>query len=97
MIAKVVLLSMFLGVSNYNMRPMDKTYLRILLFLIFITSFCNSEDYKYDENYDYYNENYDNYNQGLNDYYGHQNILAPGPPIPPNTSPNAATTTSPSR
>ena len=66
---------------------MDKTYLRILLFLIFITSFCNSEDYKYDENYDYYNENYDNYNQVLNDYYGHQNILAPGPPIPPTLPP----------
>ena len=79
---------MFLGVSNYNMRPMDKTYLRTLLFLIFITSFCNSGDYKYDENYDYYNENNeyytDDYSQELNDYYGQQNLIAPGPsPIPP--------------
>ena len=56
LITQVVLLSMFLGVSNYNMRPMDKTYSRILLFLIFITSFCNSQDYKYD---DYDDNNYD--------------------------------------
>ena len=64
---------------------MEKTYFRILLFLVFITSLCNSQDYKYDENYNYYNENYDYYSQELNDYYGNENLLAPGPgpsPIP---------------
>ena len=71
-------------VSNYNRRPMEKTYFRILLFLIFITSLSNSQDYEYDENYDYYNENYDDYRQEINDYYGNQNLLAPAPsPIPP--------------
>ena len=72
------------------MRPMGKTYFRILLFLVFITSLCNSQDYEYDENYDYYNENYDYYSQELNDYYGHQNLLAPAPPppfIPPTLPP----------
>ena len=104
MIAKVVLLSMFLGVSNYNMRPMDKTYLRILLFLIFITSFCNSQDYKYDDyddynydKYDYNNQNpgdyTDDYSQELNDYYD-QNLFVPPnppplPPIPPPIPPPA--------
>ena len=75
---------MFCRVSNYSFRPMEKTYFRILSFLIFITSLCNSQDYEYDENYDYYNENYDYYSEELNDYYGQQNVLAPGPsPIPP--------------
>ena len=80
-------ISMFWGVSNYSFRPMEKTYFRILLFLVFITSLCNSQDYTYDENYNYYNENYDytdDYSQELNDYYGNQNLLAPAPsPIPP--------------
>ena len=77
-------LSMFLGVSNYSLRPMEKTYFRILLFFVFITSLCNSQYYEYDENYDYYNENYDYYSQELNHYYGNENLLAPGPsPIPP--------------
>ena len=38
---------------------------------VFITSLCNSQDYTYDENYDYYNENYDytdDYSQEINDY-----------------------------
>ena len=52
-------ISMFCRVSNYSFRPMEKTYFRILLILVFITSLCNSQDYTYDENYDYYNENYD--------------------------------------
>ena len=68
-------------VSNYNRRPMEKTYFSILLFLVFITSLL-CQDYQYDENYDYYNENYD--------YYGHQNLLAPAPPppfIPPTLPP----------
>ena len=81
-------ISMFWGVSNYSFRPMEKTYFRILLILVFITSLCNSQDYTYDENYDYYNENNeyytDDYSQELNDYYGQQNLIAPGPsPIPP--------------
>ena len=86
---------MFLGVSNYSLLPMEKTHFCILLFLLFITSLCNSNDYKndnykyYDEyNYDYNNqipEDYtDDYKQELNDYYDH-NILAPlnPPPQPP--------------
>ena len=79
-------LSMFLGVSNYSLRPMEKTYFRILLFFVFITSLCNSQDYEYDENYDYYNENYDytdDYSQEINDYFGNQNLLAPAPSPPP--------------
>ena len=82
---------MFLRVSNYSLRPMEKTYFRILLFFVFITSFCNTQDYEYDENYDYYNENhdyynenYDDYSQEINDYFGNQNLLAPAPsPIQP--------------
>ena len=75
---------MFLPVSNYCLRPMEKTYFRILLFFVFLTSLCNSQYYEYDENYDYYNENYDDYSQEINDYYGNQNLLAPAPsPIPP--------------
>ena len=78
---------MFLPVSNYTLRPMEKTYFRILLFFVFITSLCNSQDYEYDENYDYYNENYDytdDYSQEINDYFGNQNLLAPAPsPIQP--------------
>ena len=72
---------MFLQVSNYSWRPMEKTYSRVLVVFVFITSLCKSQDYEYDENYDYYNENYDYYNenyddysQELNDYYGHQNL-----------------------
>ena len=61
---------------------MEKTNLSILFFLFLLTSLCNSQDYEYDENYDYYNENYDYYSQELNDYYGPQNLLAPAPPPP---------------
>ena len=73
------------------MRPMGKTYFRILSFLVFITSLCNSQDYEYDDynyddNYDYNfqkPEDYtDDYNQDLNDYYD-QYLLAPLNPIPP--------------
>ena len=77
---------MFWRVSNYNFRPMDKTYFSILLFLVFLTLLCHSEDYTYDEYYDYYNQNSkdytDDYSQELDDYYGNQNLLAPAP-IPP--------------
>ena len=63
---------------------MEKTNLSILFFLFLLTSLCNSQDYEYDENYNYYNENYDYYGRELNDYYGQQNVLALGPsPIPP--------------
>ena len=82
---------MFLRVSNYTLRPMEKTYFRILSFLVFITSLCNSQDYAYDENYDYYNENYDytDYSQEINDYFGNQNLLALAPsPIPPPLPPS---------
>ena len=77
---------------------MEKTNFCILLFLVFLASVCNSQDYKYDdydEYYDYNNqkpEDYnDDYSQDLNDYYD-QNLLAPPnppplpripPPIPP--------------
>ena len=61
---------------------MEKTNSSILFFLFLLTSLCNSQDYEYDENYDYYNENYDYYSQELNDYYGPQNLLAPAPPPP---------------
>ena len=89
---------MLYGVSNYNLRAMEKTNICILLFLIFLTSLCNSNDYIYDNyNYDEYNYDYDNqksedytdyYNQGFNDYYD-QNLLAPPnpPPLPIPTQP----------
>ena len=87
---------MFWRVSNYSLQAMEKTNFCTLLFLVFSTSFCNANDYKYDdykyeynyqENYDYDNqepEDYtDDYSQGLNDYYD-QNLLAPQnrPPLP---------------
>ena len=81
---------MFYGVSNYNLRAMEKTNICILLFLIFLTSLCNSNDYIYDNyNYDEYNYDYDNqksedytdyYNQGFNDYY---DLAPPNPPLLP--------------
>ena len=67
---------------------MEKSNSCILLFLVFLTSFCKSQDYRYDDyNYDEYDynnqqpEDYtDDYSQELNDYYG----LAPTPsPILP--------------
>ena len=87
---------MFWRVSNYSLWVMEKTHFCILLFLAFLASLCNSNDYEYDnykydeydyENYDYNNqkpEDYtDDYSQGLNDYYD-QNLLAPQnpPPLP---------------
>ena len=63
---------------------MEKTNLSILFFLFLLTSLCNSQDYEYDENYNYYNENYDYYSQDLNDYLGNENRFGPGPsPVPP--------------
>ena len=75
---------------------MEKTNLCILLFVVLLTSLCNSNDYNYDdykyneynyddENYDYYhNKKSEDYTEELNDYYGHQNLLAPAPfPIAP--------------
>ena len=63
---------------------MDKTNSCSLLFVVFLTSLCNSQDYRYDDynynEYDYNNqqpEDYtDDYSQELNDYYG-QNLRAP--------------------
>ena len=86
---------MFWRVSNYKLRAMEKTNFCILLFFVFLTSMCNSNDYTYDSNeydeyyyhekYDYNNQNPDDYNddygQGLNDYYD-QNLLAPLNPLP---------------
>ena len=69
---------------------MEKSNSCILLFLVFLTLFCNSQDryddYNYYDEYDYNNqqpEDYtDDYSQGLNDYYN-QNLLAPPNPRPP--------------
>ena len=69
---------------------MEKTNFCILLFVVLLTSLCNSQyaDYKNDdfnEYYDYNNQNpedyTDDYSQGLNDYYD-QNLLAPQNPRP---------------
>ena len=86
---------MFWQVSNYKLWVMEKTNFYNFLFLVFLTSFCNSNDYEYEnykyDEYDYLeNYNYDNqkpedytddYSQGLNDYYD-QNLLAPPNPLP---------------
>jgi len=73
---------------------MEKTNFCMLLFVLFFTSLCKSQDYRYDDynyEYDYNNqqpEDYtDDYSQDLYDYYD-QDILAPPnsplpPPIPP--------------
>ena len=84
-------LSLFWGVSNYNLWPMEKTNFCTFLFLVFSSVLCNSEDYNYkyddypyDENYDYDNqkpEDYtDDYSQGFNDYYDQNQIAFPNPP-----------------
>ena len=74
---------------------MEKTNFCILLFVIFLTSLCNSQDYRYDDyNYDEYDynnqppEDYtDDYSQESNYNYD-QNLVPPpnpllSPPIPP--------------
>ena len=67
---------------------MEKTNFCILLFILLLTSLCNSQyDYTYDdyENDEYnYNEYYDYNNKKSEDYYD-QNLLAPPnpPPLPP--------------
>ena len=75
---------------------MEKTNSCILLFVVFLTSLCNSDEYNYNDykndqyNYDHYYdynskkpEDYtDDYSQGLNDYYN-QNLLAPPNTLPP--------------
>ena len=69
---------------------MEETNFSILLLLVSLASFCNSDSYKYhdykydeynyDQNYDYNNqkpEDYaEDYSQELNEYYD-QNLLAP--------------------
>ena len=98
---------MFWIISNYSLWAMEKTNFCILLFVVLLTSLCNSQydDYKnddYNEYYDYNNQNpkdytYD-YSEDLNDYYD-QNLLAPPnppplPPIPPPISPPPVPTAS---
>ena len=93
----VGLLTYVLTSFKLQLVTMEKTNLSILLFVIFLTSLCNSNDYKYDDYkydnynndkyYDYINQNpedyTDEYSQELNDYYD-QNLLAPpNPPLPP--------------
>ena len=84
---------MFWIVSNYSLWAMEKTNFCILLFVGFFASFCNSQDYRYDDynydnydEYDYNNQNpedyTDDYSQDLNDYYD-QNLLPPNPPLSP--------------
>ena len=73
---------MFWLVSNYNLQAMEKTNSCILLFLVFLTPMCNSNDYTYDS-YEYDEYYYDYYDQ---------NLLAPQnppqlPPIPLPTPP----------
>ena len=90
---------MFWIVSNYSLWAMEKTNFCILLFIVLLTSLCNSQydytyddyendEYNYNEYYDYNNqksEDYtDDYSQELNYYYD-QNLLTPPnpPPLPP--------------
>ena len=66
---------------------MEKTNFCILLFMVLLTSLCNSQyDYTYDdyENDEYNYNEYDDYSQELNYYYD-QNLLTPPnpPPLPP--------------
>ena len=77
---------MFWIVSNYSLWAMEKTNFCILLFVIFLTSLCDSQDYRYDDyNYDEYGynnqqpEDYtDDYSQDFNDNYDPN-----PPPLPP--------------
>ena len=99
---------MFWIVSNYTLWAMEKTNFCILLFVGFFASFCNSQDYRYDDyNYDNYDE-YDYNNQNPEDYtddysedfYYDQNLLAPPippppPPIPPQPIPPPPPPTTP--
>ena len=64
---------MFWIVSNYSLWVMEKTNFCILLFVIFLTSLCNSQVYRYD---DY------NYNE-----YDYNNLLPPPIPPPPPMAP----------
>ena len=83
--------SMFWIVSNYSLWAMDKTSFCILLFVIFLTSLCNAQDYTYDDyNYDAYDynnqqpEDYtDDYSQESNYYYDQNLLPPPNPPAPP--------------
>ena len=65
---------------------MEKTnFCILLLFVVILTSLCNSQDYEYDDynHYDYDYDYTDDYSQELNDYYD-QNLLAPpNPPLLP--------------
>ena len=76
-----LVLSMFWIVSNYSLWVMEKTNFCILLFVIFLTSLSNSQDYRYD-NYNY--DEYD-YNNQQPEYYtdDYRRRLPPIPPPPP--------------
>ena len=89
-----LVLSMFWIVSNYSLWAMEKTNFCILLFVGFFKSFCNSQDYRYDDynydnydEYDYNNQNpedyTDDYSQELNEYYDQNQLAPPNPPAPP--------------
>ena len=73
---------------------MEKINFCILLLVVFLTSFCIANDYRYDdyknddynEYYDYNNQNpkdytYD-YSEDLNDYYDLDYLENPNPPPP---------------
>ena len=70
---------------------MEKSNSCILLFLVFLTSLCNAQDYTYDDyNYDAYDynnqqpEDYtDDYSQESNYYYDQNLLPPPNPPAPP--------------
>ena len=86
------LVGIFWEVSNYNLWPMEKKNFNILLILVFLTSFCDSNYYNYDDyEYDQYNYdeyNYDEYNYDENyNYYENQNLPAPLPISPPPSPP----------
>merc|ERR1712016_443643 len=66
---------------------MEKSNSCILVFLVFLTSFCNSQDDRYDDynydEYDYNNQQPEDYTDDYTDYY-YQNLLPPpNPPLPP--------------
>ena len=80
---------MFLRVSNYSLRPMEKRHFNVLLFLVLFISLCNSNDYKYDD-YNRYDESYDYYDQKSRDYtddYSQEYDHYAAFPIPPSLIP----------
>ena len=75
---------------------MEKSNSCILVFLVFLTSFCNSQDYRYDDynydEYDYNNQQPEDYTDDYSQEYYDQNLLAPPnlpapQPMPPPPQP----------